>query len=201
MKVIKKGEHYEIRIKNRKIKQNTFGKSVKSTSIQVDDKDLKEALKTYGKSMTFKIKVEGKTHNVYIQHVETRILKPQDIIHFDLRVVGAKERMSALIPVILLGKEVFFDSDMFIHEGLNEISAEYLPGHGISKIEIDVSEMKLDDIVLVKDLNVPSDVVLKADPEDVVLEIREVKLAPEETEEEEEGIEIEDEETEEEDEE
>ncbi len=171
-----------------------FGKSVESTSIQVDDKELKEALKTYGKSMTFKIKLEGKTHHVYIQHVETRILKPQDIIHFDLRVVGASEKMSALIPIILLGKEVFFDSDMFIHEGLNEISAEYLPGHGISKIEIDVSNFKLDDIVLVKDLKIPDDVVLKADPEDVVLEIREVKLAPEETEEEEEGIEIEDEE-------
>ncbi len=174
----------------RKVPGVMYGKSIESTSIQVEDKDLKDALKTYGKSMTFKAELNGKSHHVYIQHVETRILKPNEIIHFDLRRVSAKERITTLLHIELLGKEKFFDTDLFIHEAMNEIHAEYLPGHGISKIVVDVSKMQLDDEIRVKDLVVPSDVILKADPEQLVLEIREVKLVPEETEEEE-GIEIE----------
>ncbi|MBN2300588.1 MAG: 50S ribosomal protein L25 [Acholeplasmataceae bacterium] len=179
----------KVRLMN-KVPGVMFGKSIESTSVQVDEKELKEALKTYGKSMTFKVKLDGKTHHVYIQNVETTILKPHEIIHFDLRRVSETERMTALIHIELVGKEVFFDSDLYIHEAINEVHAEYLPGHGISKIEIDVSKLQLGDVIRVKDLSIPSDVILKADPEQLVLDIREVKLVPEETEDEEEGIDI-----------
>lgn len=167
-----------------------FGKSIESTSIQVDEKEFKDALKTYGKSMTFEATLDGKKHQVYIQNVETLVLKPQDIIHFDLHRVAETETISAVLHIVLVGKEVFYDSGSFINEEMNEVHAEFKPGHGISKITIDVSKMKEGDVVRVKDLDVPEDVKIMADPEHVVLEIREVKLVPEETEEDEEVVEV-----------
>ncbi len=165
-----------------------FGKSIESTSIQVEEKAFKDALKTYGKSMTFEATLDGKKHQVYIQNVSTQVLKPDEVIHFDLHRVSETETISAVLHIVLVGKEVFFDSGLFIHEELSEVHAEFKPGHGISKITVDVSELKEGDIIRVKDLNVPEDVKIKADPEHVVLEIREVKVVPEETEEEDEEV-------------
>ncbi len=165
--------------KMNKIPGVMYGKSIDSVSIQVEDKDFREALKTYGKSMTFKAKLDGKTHNVFISNVESVILRPKEIIHFDLHRVDATETVSAMIPIVFTGKEIFNDTMLYVQEVLNEILAEYKPGHGISKIVVDVSEMKMDDEVLVKDLPVDEHITLKEDPEQVVVAVREVHLKAE----------------------
>ncbi len=170
-----------------------YGTSFKSTSIQVDDKELKEALKTHGKNITFKVKLEGKEHFAYIQHIETTILKPHDIIHFDLRCVGAKEMVSVMIPVVLVGKEVFHKTALYPQETLTEIEAEYLPGYGVSHIDIDVSEMKLGDSVRVKDLVLDSHIHLLEDPEQAVVTIKEIHIKVEEEEVDEDELETDDE--------
>ncbi|MBU1094052.1 MAG: 50S ribosomal protein L25 [Firmicutes bacterium] len=153
-----------------------YGKSFDSTSIQVEDKDLKEAIKAYGKNMTFKVKLEGKQHYVYIEHVETTVLRPHDIIHFDLRCVEAKEHVFAMIPVVLLGKESFYKSKLYPQEAMTEIQAEYLPGHGVAKFEVDVSHMKLGDTFKVKDLVLGKEIKVLDDPEHAIVTIREVHI-------------------------
>ncbi|PKK96873.1 MAG: 50S ribosomal protein L25 [Tenericutes bacterium HGW-Tenericutes-3] len=183
--------------KMNKIPGVMYGKSIDSVSIQVDDKEFREALKTYGKTMTFKAKLDGKTHNVFISGVETTILKPKDIIHFDLHRIDAKETVSLMIPIVINGKDVFNGTDAYVQVELSEILAEFKPGHGISKIEVDVSKMELGDSILVKDLVVDSHISLKEDLEQVVVSIREVHIVEEPVEEEESGIEFADEDAEE----
>lgn len=165
-----------------------YGTSFKSTSIQVDDKELKEALKTHGKNITFKVKLEGKQHFAYIQHVETTVLKPHDIIHFDLRCVGAKEMVSVMIPIVLVGKEVFHKTALYPQETLTEIEAEYLPGYGVSHIDVDVSKLQLGESIRVKDLNVEKHIHILENPEHAVVTIKEVHIKVEEVDEAEEDI-------------
>lgn len=159
-----------------------YGTSFKSTSIQVDDKELKEALKTYGKNMTFKVKLEGKQHFAYIQHVETVVLKPHDIIHFDLRCVGEKEMVSAMIPIVLIGKEVFHKSKLYPQEIMTEIHAQYLPGYGVQKVEIDVSHLKLGESIKIKDLVLENHIHLLDNPDHAIVTIKEVHIKVEEVE-------------------
>jgi len=159
-----------------------YGTSFKSTSIQVEEKEFKDALKTHGKNLTFKVKLEGKQHFAYIQHVETTVLKPHDIIHFDLRCVGAKERVSAMIPVVLIGKEVFHRTKLYPQETLTEIQAEYLPGYGVSHIEIDVSKLHLGESIKVKDLKLEQHIHLLENPEHTIVTIKEVHVKVEEVE-------------------
>jgi len=176
--------------KMNKIPGVMYGKSIDSVSIQVEDSEFREALKTYGKSMTFKAKLDGKTHNVFISNVESTILRPHDIIHFDLHRIDAKETVSVMIPIVISGKEVFHNTDMYIQEELSEILAEFLPGYGISKIAVDVSKMTLGDSIMVKDLEIDSNIKLKEDPEQVIVSVREVHIVEEPVEEEESGIEL-----------
>ncbi|MDI6452022.1 50S ribosomal protein L25 [Peloplasma aerotolerans] len=157
-----------------------YGKSIQSTSVQALDKDFKNALKEFGTSMTFKAKLDGKTHNVYIKNFQSNILKPSEIIHFDLHRVTATEKISAHIRIELIGKEQFHDTDVYPDLQLNEIVAEYVPGQGMSHIDIDVSNLVLGDVVYVKDLVIGENVTLKEDPDKAIVVMKEVHIVEEE---------------------
>jgi large subunit ribosomal protein L25 len=164
-----------------------YGKSIDSISVQANDKEFKEALKTFGKSMTFKAELDGTSHFVYIKKVSTNILQPKDIIHFELHAVAAKEMMSASIPIVLIGKEEFQTGAVYVQQELDFIHCEFLPGEGLSKIEVNVSGLKRGAQICVRDLNVGHGIVFKESLDQVIVMIREhtiveekpaVKVAP-----------------------
>ena len=157
-----------------------YGKSVESTNIEVEDKAIKDALKTYGKSMTFQITLNRKKYNVYIKNVQTNILKPNEIIHFDLHALRDDETVTAQIPVIIVGKEELEKKRYYVNINIPFISCEYSPGHGIQTFEFNVSEMDLDDAVYVKDLDVSEHIKVHDDPEQAIFVIKESAMPEEE---------------------
>jgi large subunit ribosomal protein L25 len=162
-----------------------YGKSIDSTNVQVDKQELFQALETYGKSMTFKVRLDNKYHHVYIKNVQSRVLKPKDILHFDLHRVTAKETFSSQIPIHVINQEKFIGGSEHVELMLNEVTAEYTPGSGMSSIEVDVSTLVLGDKVLVKDLKISKDMSIKNNQDDMVLMIKETRVVeePEETDE------------------
>ncbi len=164
-----------------------YGKSIDSISVQASDKELKKALETYGKSMTFKVKIEGKTHFVYIKNIQTTILRPKEIIHFDLHRVSETDTLTNVIPLVFIGKEVFHTSKLYAQEEMTEVQAEYLPGHGVSKIEIDVSKLELGEFIQVKDIDLGENLKIIEDPEQVIVSIKEVTVVLDEDTDDEEG--------------
>lgn len=159
-----------------------YGKSIDSTSVQADKNEVLEAIKTYGKNKTFKVRVDGKYHHVYIKNVQSNILNPHEIIHFDLHRVTPKETMTTQIPIDLLGKEEFFNKTLYASLELPEITAEYIPGAGVSSFDIDVSKLALGDEIKVKDLKVPKGITIKNDPNQTIVMMKEVRIVVEEEE-------------------
>ncbi|MFA5470927.1 MAG: 50S ribosomal protein L25 [Acholeplasmataceae bacterium] len=168
--------------KERMIPGVMYGKSIESTSIEVDEKAFKEALAEYGKSMTFKVTLDGKKHNVYIKSVQSNILKPQDIIHFELHRIAKDETVSAQIPVVVHGKEILEKSRLYVQLVLQDIHCEYAPGSGIQHFEFDASEMEMDQAVHVKDIEVPKGITIHEDPEHIVFIVKESRETIEEEE-------------------
>lgn len=160
-----------------------YGKSIESTSIEVEDKAFKEALAKYGRSLTFEVILEGKKHNVYVKNVVTDILRPNDIIHFELHRIAEDETVSTTIPVVIHGREALAAHRLYIQMGLTEINCEYLSGSGISSFEFDASEMGIDEAIHIKDVVVPKGVTIKEDLEQIVFIVKEAQEEPEEDEE------------------
>jgi large subunit ribosomal protein L25 len=179
--------------KERMIPGVMYGKSIDSTSIEVEEKAFKDALNEYGKSMTFKVTLDGKKHNVYIKNVQTDILKPDDIIHFELHRIAKDETVSAHIPVVIHGKEALEKRRLYIQSGLSEINCEYKSGSGIQHFEFDASEMEQDEAVYVKDIKIPDGVTIHEDPEHIVFIVKEAHQVLEEEETDEEAVEAEEE--------
>ncbi len=160
-----------------------YGKSIESTSIEVEEKAFKEALAEHGKSMTFRVTLDGKRHNVYIKSVQSNILKPHDIIHFELHRIAKDETVSAHIPVVIIGKETLEKRKLYVQLGLQDINCEYASGAGIQQFEFDVTEMQMDEAVHIKDIVVPKGVTIHEDPEQVVFALKEAhEVLEEETE-------------------
>lgn len=157
-----------------------YGKGISPVNVQVDEKEFKEALKKYGKSMTFKAELNGVTHDVYIKYTQGRILLPETILHFDLHRVSEKEMFKTTIPIQLLGKEAFHGQSYLLLQELDMLEVEFAPGQGLSKIEVDVSNLKIGDSIHVKDLNLGHGIVILQDMDQVIAHVKEHIVAEEE---------------------
>jgi len=160
-----------------------YGKSIESTNIKVEKQALFDALSQYGKNMTFKIRLDGKYHHVYIKSVQSRVLKPGEILHFDLHRVTQTEVFQSHIPIEIVNQDKFLNKSLFIELVLNALNAEYSQGHGVQSIQVDVSKLELNDKIFVHDLKVSKDIIIKNDKNDVVLVVKERKMIQEEKEE------------------
>mgnify|MGYP001286297156 CR=1 FL=1 len=158
-----------------------YGKSITSTPIEAPLGDVLEAFKRHGKTMTFEVTLKRKKHQVYFKHIQRKILKPDEIIHFELHRLAKDETVIAQIPIQIKGKEMLEKSRYFVQQNLSSVEAEYAPGKGVSHIDVDVSHMTVSDTYYVKDLLEIPDVSLKNDPETLILSIKEGVMLTEET--------------------
>ena len=157
-----------------------FGKSIDSTPVEVEDKALKDALKAYGKSRTFQVTMSGKKHNVYIKSVQTNILKPNDIIHFDLHRIADDETITAVIPLIFEGRDLLDKERKYVQTYLPGIECEYFAGEGLDNFTFDVSEAEIGFTVYIKDLEVSDNLKIHHDPDQMIFQVKEQVAAPEE---------------------
>ena len=166
--------------KDRMVPGVMYGKSMDSTNIEVEDNVLKAALTEFGKSMTFAVTLDGKKHNVYIKHVVTNILRPNDIIHFEFHRIAADEKVSASIPVVITGREELEKRRLYIQMGLSDIDCEYLSGSGISSFDFDATGMEIDQAVHVSDIVVPEGVEILDELDQLVFIVKEAQQEEEE---------------------
>lgn len=156
-----------------------YGRSIDSISIQADINDVLSALKTYGKTETFKIRLDDKYHHVYFKAVQSNVLKPNEVIHFDLHRVTEKELVTGMVPIEMIGHEVFYNQKMFAELVKHEILATYSPVVGYAKLVVDVSKMELHDEKKLHDLNLEG-LEIKEDLNQTIVIIKEAKAHDEE---------------------
>ncbi len=146
-----------------------YGKEIEPTTIQADPLDLAKAVKQYGKNRTFKIKVDGKEHQVYIKDYTLNPIKQNEFYSFDLQKVTAKDKITADIPVQLLGRDKFGKSSPLLLQVItNAVSCEYPVGKGVNSLDLDVSALEEGDALYVRDLDVPEGYKVHT-PEDTMI--------------------------------
>lgn len=156
-----------------------YGKKIDSTPIQADGAELRKMFHDNGKSKVFEVELGSKKHKVYIKDLQRFPLQPTQIMHFDLQRVTSKDTIHAKIPVITHGKEAVEKRKLLVSLAMPEVPCEYSIGHEITEIELDVTGMNIDEAIYVKDITVPKGVKITADPEEMILVIREGKMKEE----------------------
>lgn len=164
-----------------KIPAVVYGHGKAATPLTVDAHDMSMHVHHTG---LLELNIDGrkKPVNAVINDVQYDVLRDA-VRHVDFQEVRASERVTAFIPVHshgeAAGEQVGGNLNQHIYELEIECPANQLP----ESIDVDVSELQLDNSISVKDLPLPSEATPQVDPEDVVFTVELSDYSEEEEEE------------------
>jgi large subunit ribosomal protein L25 len=184
MKIEKRTETLKSVRENHKIPGVLFGKSIEPESIQIDEKEFKDAFKENGLTQTFEVKMGRKKHNVYIKEVQRHHINHNEFLNVKLLKVMAGDMIRAHLPINLIGKEKVEKPGVIVQLLTDSIEVEYGIGESINHIDLDISGLEIGDSLKVSDLNIPQGIEVHEDKNKLVVNVSETRYVEEEDEEE-----------------
>ncbi|PIE06291.1 MAG: 50S ribosomal protein L25 [Sorangium cellulosum] len=182
-----KGPNARLR-RSGKIPAVAYGPGHPSTALTVDPAHLTTALTgPWGRNAVLEVAVEGaKPFNAlvadYTYHPVTRALLHADFIHIDLN-----KPVDVEVPLVPTGKAIGVVEGGTLRVIFRSFPISCLPKDIPQAIEIDVTEMKENDVRHVSDLSLPEGVTVRLPPEQTIIAVDAAVV--EEEEEIEEGVE------------
>jgi large subunit ribosomal protein L25 len=157
-----------------------------SEAIKIKEKDFFNLFKgNISESIIFNIDIAGKNNDdmAFIKDYQEDPVTG-DIIHLDLFKVTRGEKIKTNIPVELIGTPVGIKMGGVFKHGEREIHVQCLPKYLPEKIEVDVTDLKPGDAIVVSDLKISDDVEILTTPENIIAAVyRPRAIASEEPEE------------------
>ena len=156
---------------------NIYGNKVKSLAISVSLDDFKKIFKEAGETNVIELKIGKDTRPVLIHNLQVDPVS--DIpIHADLLQVDLKVKVTAKIPVVLVGESPAEKQGLgIVVQYIDEVEVEALPMDLPEKFELDATKLEnIDGQFQVKDLACEkSKITVSDDPENVIAKIEESK--------------------------
>lgn len=150
------------------IPANIFGKGIKSEAISVDSKEFKDIYAKAGETQIISLD----NRPVLVSNMSIHPLS-QEILHVDFRQVDLKEKITANVPVEIVGESDAEKQGLgTIVQQIDEVEVEALPTDLPEKIEVNIEGlMEVDQAIYIKDLKFGGDVEVKVDPELIVVKL------------------------------
>jgi len=158
-----------------------YGHIAKSIPITLDAKEASAILSNLSSSSLVTIDVEGEKHSALVRDKDRDFIKG-NLLHVDFHVVSLTEKIKANVSIEQIGVSPAVNdfSGVVVTEQFS-VEVESLPGDLPEKIVIDLSTLKqIGDSIYVRDLDVPPNVEILQDPDDVVVLISSVVMEIEE---------------------
>lgn len=154
---------------------NVYGKGMESVAVQLPYKDFVEAFKKVHETGLIDIVLDGKSIPVLIHNVQFDP-KSQTPVHTDFFKVNLTEKITAKIPVVVVGEpKAVTDKIGLLEQPTMEIEVEALPTDLPEKFEVNVENLAaVDEQIVVSDIKVDPEVTVISEPSQVVFKIGEL---------------------------
>jgi large subunit ribosomal protein L25 len=159
-----------------------YGHGVQSTNVSVDSHDFDQLRKHVGPNALIDLSVDGKSanpvliHGVQIHPVHRRPL------HADLFLVRMTEELIVDVPLVATGESYAITqlNGTLLHP-TETVRVKALPDHLPQSIEYSIDTlMDFDAAIYVRDLEIPSDVSLLTDPDEIIAKVQAPRIEIEE---------------------
>jgi large subunit ribosomal protein L25 len=158
-----------------------YGHNVKSLALQCDTENLQDILSHAGRTRLINLEVDGeKAKSVFVREIQ-RDAVSRELLHVDFYQVKSTEKIAVDVPIVLVGEApaMKFKGRMIVH-GINSLNVECLPADVPPQIEIDITQLEeVEQAVQVKDIVLKPEIVVHADPEQLVVKVSEVAVKEE----------------------
>lgn len=167
-----------------------YGHSFDAVPLQFETRHLTRLLTDVGGSQLIRVRIEGKQPEMALLRDVQRDPIRQTILHVDLYRVKMTERITAEVPIEIVGESPIVESRMgILIQGVSSIEVNCLPGDLVDAIEVDISGLtEVDQAIHVRDLAIPAGMEAVTDPDEMIVRIVPLEEAPVSKEEEEEGF-------------
>lgn len=165
---------------------NLYGNNVKSTALQIDTVELKNAIAKAGKSSLVSLKIDGarRPRMIIFRDIQRNPLTGA-FLHVDLYQVKMEEKIRLEVPLAFVNEApAIKNQGGILVQNMNSVEVECLPANMPHRIEVDLSVLQeIDQAVHVKDISVEDGVTILTDPEQSIVQIArsrvEVEIAEE----------------------
>jgi large subunit ribosomal protein L25 len=151
-----------------------YGRGFEAMPVQFDHRDLRKVLSQVGGSQLISIKVQGHKmpEMALVRDVQRDPIR-RDLLHVDFYRVTMTERLTAEVPLIIVGTSPIIEaSEGILLQGISAIEVECLPGDLVDAIEVDISDLiEVDQGVYVRDLAVPSGMDILTDQDEMIVRV------------------------------
>jgi large subunit ribosomal protein L25 len=159
--------------KEGKIPAIVYGKETKTVPIEIKIKDIEKTVKSLKEGLlliTLKLIDNAEEKTVVIQEIQ-RDPVSDNIIHADFRQISLKEKSVFKVPVVTVGIPEGVKVGGVLEHILREIPVKCLPDNLPSKIELDVSNLKIGQDIKVRDIKLQEGIEIIEDKDRVVLTV------------------------------
>lgn len=153
-----------------------FGKSVESLALAVNAVEFLKVYKQAGETSLIWLKIDGETKErpTLIKSMSFGPVK-NEVLNIDFHQVNLKEKVTAFVPVELIGEsELIHSGQAILSQNLNEIEVECLPTDIPEKFDIDTTLLKeIGDNLKVSDIKTTPEVEIKTDIDSIIVSLSE----------------------------
>ena len=162
-------------------------------SLSVNPKEVKKLIDAKGRNVLIELKVEGdsaENRNVVLKEFQTHPLKPS-WLHIDFLEIDVSKKIKVKVPIELIGVSPGEKQGGHVNHIIRALEIESLPQDIPEKIEVQMGEVELNEMVRVSELKLDGSLTIVNNPNDVVVNVHLEKVKEEtvEVEEGEEGAE------------
>jgi large subunit ribosomal protein L25 len=153
------------------IPANVYGKDIKSQSLELPLTDFQKVFEEAGETGLVDLKVGDQTIPVLIHSLQTDYRRTP--LHADFFKVNLKEKVTAMIPVEIIGEaKAVTDGIGLLEEITKEIEVDALPTDLPENVPVNVENLaQIDQQITVEDLKAPEGITITSDPSLVIVKI------------------------------
>ena len=164
------------------IPANIYGKGIASQAVQVTEKDLNKVFEAAGESSLVSVTIDEKdTFPVIFKNPFYNPISGL-LAHLDMYKVNLKEKISAMVPIVLVGEAPAVKAGARLVKVMHELEVSADAAHLPHEIEIDITVLENDgDQIHVRYIKLPSGVTSDVDGDEVIVLTQIAEEEPEET--------------------
>ena len=137
-------------------------------TVSVDAHDWGKRFTHASGNMIVEIKVDGQTYNVLIKDVDDEIVSGR-VNHIDFYAIKTGKKLNAMVPIHMDGTPVGVREGGIMEHKIDELEVECLPEDMPEQFSIDISNLDVGDSFHVREVEVPSGVEIRTDPNLTIL--------------------------------
>ena len=168
-----------------------YGRKNEVIPIQINSRRFQDFLHNYGANAFINLEIaDHGTENVMVKEIQRDPVSNQ-LLHTDLLRISMDEPITSAATIVLVGSAPGIQEGGILEFPHRELTLHCLPALLPEEIEVDISELDIDDRLSVEDISLPEEIEILDDPNTRIVAIVPPRIEEEPEAEVEEGMEVE----------